>query len=92
MWKVILSAKVEKARKKLPRTIDEIFDLLLQDLEKSGPIRGDWQGFGKLADGRLHCHLRKGRPTYVVVWAEAKAQTIKIIEVLYVGTHEKAPY
>jgi hypothetical protein len=33
----------------------------------------------------------KGRPTYVAVW-EAQDKKIKLVEVLYVGTHEKAPY
>jgi len=38
-----------------------------------------------------HCHLKKGRPTYIAVW-EINDKEIKLVEVTYVGTHEKAPY
>lgn len=36
-----------------------------------------------------HCHLRKGKPTYVACWAVTNENKI---EVFYVGTHEGAPY
>ncbi len=36
-------------------------------------------------------HLKKGRPTYVAIW-EVTDKEIRIIEVIYAGTHEKAPY
>jgi hypothetical protein len=54
-------------------------------------VRGDWPNYSKLAGGRHHCHLKKGKPTYVAVW-EVLDKDIKLIEVQYVGTHEKAPY
>jgi hypothetical protein len=38
-----------------------------------------------------HCHLNKGMPTYVDVW-QVKKRTICLVEVIYAGTHEKAPY
>ena len=38
-----------------------------------------------------HCHLKKGRPTYVAV-REVLDKEIKLIEVIYAGTYEKAPY
>lgn len=50
--------------------------------------------FGKLKNrpGEVyHCHLNKGRPTYVVVW-QVKDRLILLVEVTYVGTHENAPY
>lgn len=59
-------------------------------IEFSGPVRGNWPNYSKLADGRHHCHLKKGKPTYVAVWSEDKATVT--VEVIYVGTHEKAPY
>jgi hypothetical protein len=37
-----------------------------------------------------HCHLVKGNPTYACCW-ELVEKKEKIIEVYYVGTHEKAP-
>jgi hypothetical protein len=54
------------------------------------------QGYSHLSPGTLshdrhHCHLKKGKPTYVAVW-EVKNREIRLIEVTYVGTHEKAPY
>ncbi len=61
------------------------------EIESSGPIRGNWSNYGKLAGNRHHCHLQKGRPTYVAVWKESDNQ-IKLVEVIYAGTHEKAPY
>lgn len=33
----------------------------------------------------------KGKPTYVAVWAEHNRE-IRLIEITYIGTHEKAPY
>jgi hypothetical protein len=64
---------------------------LLRDIELYGPVRGDWPNYGKLGKGRHHCHIKKGKPTYVAVWEE-KDKKIKLIEVTYVGTHERAPY
>jgi len=59
-------------------------------LETVGPVRGNWSNYGKLAKDVRHCHLHKGRPTCVAVWKVFKQK--KRIEVLYVGTHEKAHY
>jgi hypothetical protein len=56
-----------------------------------GPVRGTWPNYGKLSQIRHHCHLKKGHPTYVAVW-EVRDRQVQIIEVLYVGTHENAPY
>lgn len=33
----------------------------------------------------------KGNPTYVAVWREERNE-IRLVEVIYAGTHEKAPY
>lgn len=60
-----------------------------------GPFLPDWPNYSKLhgkkGKDRRHCHLQKGRPTYVCCW-EVINKERKIIEVYYVGTHEKAPY
>lgn len=50
----------------------------------------DLQGVKSNRDLR-HCHLIKGNPTYVCCW-EVVEDEVKIIEVYYAGTHEKAPY
>lgn len=50
--------------------------------------------FGKLKGWpgeAYHCHLNKGRPTYVAVW-QADGGEVRLVEVIYAGTHEKAPY
>ena len=57
----------------------------------TGPVRGDWPNYGKLGPGRHHCHLTKGRPCYVAVWEE-RDNEIKLVEITYAGTREKAPY
>ena len=56
----------------------------------AGPVRGNWPHYSSLGPGRHHCHLKKGRPTYVAVW-EVRDREQRIVEVTYVGTHERAP-
>lgn len=90
-WSVNLSDKVKKSRTKLPRIVESAFKILLAELELKGPVRGNWANYGKLGEGRHHCHLKKGHPTYVAVWEETD-RAVRIIEVTYAGTHEKAPY
>lgn len=90
-WIVTFSKKTAKQYQKLPVTIQDRLDLLAAEIELLGPVRGNWKNYSKLSDIRHHCHLKSGRPTYVVVWEEV-ANTINLIEVIYAGTHEKAPY
>jgi len=90
-WDVRLSRKAAKAAVKLPQAVQLSLAVLAREIELSGPVRGNWPNYGKLAPGRHHCHLKKSRPTYVAVWEE-KAGEVKIVEVVYVGPHEKAPY
>jgi len=89
-WRVTIHKAVEKKLAKLPGKVLDALSRLLADIEIWGPVRGNWPNYSKLADGRHHCHLKKGNPTYVAVWNEDK-DTITV-EVVYVGTHEKAPY
>ena len=90
-WQVALHPKVQKALPKFPARIRDALSLLVKDMRISGPVRGEWAHYGKLSNGRHHCHLKKGHPTYVAVWQEVDGK-IQLIEVTYVGTHEKAPY
>jgi len=90
-WTVKLSRNAEKQKTKLSRPLRQILYALIGDIEAGGPVRGDWPNYGKLANGKHHCHLKKGNPTYVTVW-EVQDKKIKLVEVTYVGTHEKAPY
>jgi mRNA-degrading endonuclease RelE of RelBE toxin-antitoxin system len=89
-WTVTLHKVVQKQLPKLPGKVLDTLARLLADIEFSGPVRGNWPNYSKFADGRHHCHLKKGKPTYVAVWSSDK-ETVTV-EVIYVGTHEKAPY
>lgn len=91
MWEVKLARKVEKALQGLPRSVRDALTTLVLDIEGRGPVRGNWDNYGKLGNNRHHCHLKKGHPTYVAVWVEY-ADGVRIVEVKYVGTHERAPY
>lgn len=95
MWKVSVTAKAVKQLDKLPRAIQERFDLLAKELEVAGPYRANWPHFGKLNVKQnrehYHCHIKSGRPTYVACW-DVVDKEIKFLEVFYVGSHEKAPY
>ncbi len=90
MWSVTVSRSVDKQFPKLPERVRKQLLALMQAIRRDGPVRGDWPNYSKLSGNRHHCHLKKGQPTYVAVWREEKA-TINV-EVLYAGTHEKAPY
>ena len=91
MWNVKIHPKADKMLSKMPRRIVQLFEQLVREMRLKGPVAGDWPNYGKLDRNRHHCHLKKGRPTYVSVWWVVKAES-KAIEVTYVGTHEKAPY
>ncbi len=89
-WIVTYHRKVEKELGKLPVSVQKALYRLAFEIELSGPVRGNWQNYSKLDGNRHHCHLKKGKPTYVAVWTEDKGQIT--VEVVYAGTHEKAPY
>ena len=90
-WQVEYTSKAVKQLKKLPIGIKDVVLTLIMDITEKGPIRGEWPNFSKLGPNECHCHLKKGRPTYVACWRVLDKKN-KIIEVYYVGTHEKAPY
>ena len=90
-WRVVLSGKASKMYRKLPEGIKRIVILLAKEIELLGPVRGDWKNYGKLGVELHHCHLKSGRPTYVACW-RILDKTERLVEVYYVGTHEKAPY
>ena len=90
-WKVAFTGRSKKQAEKLPVKVREVLFQLTQEIEFSGPVRGDWPNYSKLSDNEHHCHLKKGKPTYVAVWREVQGK-VKVVEIAYVGTHEKAPY
>jgi hypothetical protein len=91
IWTVSERRSLNKKVRKLPANVQNLLIVLEKDMEANGPIRRDWPNFSALSDNRYHCHLKKGRPTYVAIW-EVVDKEIKLIEVTYAGRHEKAPY
>jgi len=92
-WEVKVSRKTLKRIQGLPKTIQERLEFLVQRIKQDGPDQ-DWApNYGKIRGTRdcRHCHLKKGRPTYVAVWKVIDLQGKKV-EVTYAGTHEKANY
>jgi hypothetical protein len=87
----MLSGQATKQIDCLPLGVRKNLIALMREIEISGPVRGNWPNYGPLGKDRYHCHLKKGRPTYVAVW-EIMDKAIKIVEVIYAGTHERAPY
>lgn len=95
-WTTKFTKKAVKQVEVLPDSVKHLLFLLAKDLEQNGPATsGCWKNYGKFKGignvDKRHCHLVKGKPTYVCCW-EVIDRSIKILEIHYVGTHEKAPY
>jgi len=94
LWKVIFSRKADKQKGKLPPDIADTLYLLRRALGFKGPVVPSWPHFGKIVgskSGHYHCHLNRGHPTYVVVW-QIVNRMIRVLEIQFVGTHEKVDY
>ena len=89
-WTVTLHRKVDKELASLQVAVQKHLFRLMFEIELMGPVRGNWDNYSKLTGNKHHCHLKKGRPTYVAVWTENKENIT--VEVIYAGTHENAPY
>jgi mRNA-degrading endonuclease RelE of RelBE toxin-antitoxin system len=92
-WDVKFRSRAKKQAKDLPVQIQERLFALVMEIRGLGPTRTTWPNYGKIK-GRKdchHCHLKKGRPTYVAVWKVTDKQN-RYVEVRYVGTHENADY
>ncbi len=90
-WRIEFTNRARKQKMKLPVRVQETLYQLVKEIEKLGPVCGDWPNYSRLPGGRHHCHLKKGKPTYVAVWQHDAGQ-VRVVEVVYVGSHEKAPY
>ena len=95
-WTVTYSRKADKQRNALPEKIRATMAVLAKEISEYGPMRKNWHNFGSLQGKGLpcntyHCHLKKGKPTYVSCWYIVN-KALKKVEVFYVGTHENAPY
>jgi hypothetical protein len=95
-WTVGFSPKAKRQIRKLEKENPKICGLaaiLAKEIEVSGPWRNNWPHYSPLQghENSFHCHLKEGKPTYVACWC-IENKKIKIVEIFYVGTHEKAPY
>lgn len=96
-WEIEKTKKLEKQINALPKDIKTIAYALMADIEDSGAYQPSWPNYSSLKKGKgipadaFHCHLKRGKPTYVACWCITDKKR-KIIEVYYVGTHENAPY
>ena len=91
-WQVVIGVRVQKKMlPKLPDAVQLQLARLVKEISLLGPVRGDWPNYSALGDKQHHCHLKKGRPTYVACW-RVENNKVRLVEVYYAGTHEKAPY
>lgn len=90
-WTVVLTKKAQKQKRDLPEAVQLKLLALLKEIEVAGPVRGNWPNYSKLGGMRHHCHIKDGQPTTVACW-EVTGTEVKLVEVYYVGTREKAPY
>ena len=86
-YRIKIKKKVTRGLKKLPKKIQKLLFLLIEDLKADGPIQKSWQNFSPLEENKFHCHLTY---RYVACWAWRQGEIE--IEVYYVGSREKAPY
>ena len=92
-WSVKFTGRAKKQKEKLPERFQDTLEFLVADIETHGPVVPAWPNYGKLKGkpDYHHCHLNKGKPRYVAVW-KVTNNAIQLVEVRYVGTHEKADY
>lgn len=90
-WTVTFTKRVLKQVRALPTAAQDALRRLLLDIRDAGPVQMGRPNLGKILGkpGCHHCHIQKGRPTFVVVWCVSGEHSV---EVLYVGTHEGANY
>lgn len=92
-WTIDFTKRASKQYNELPENIRLRMLALLKDLRLKGYMQSSWPNFSPLNKQNMtyHCHIKKGKPTYVVCW-QVISKNNKTIEVYYVGTHESAPY
>jgi hypothetical protein len=90
-WTVKFTNTARRGVAKLPAKVHDAVEFLTSDMETAGPVLPRWPHYGKITGHSRchHCHILRGRPTYVAVWRETGDNEI---EVSYVGTHEGADY
>ncbi len=72
---------------KLPEKERYILSVLLENIEKHGPVQPGFRNFSRLGKNRYHCHLSYH---WVACWECRSGKYV--VEVYYVGSRESAPY
>jgi len=86
-YTVTILKKALKDIKKAPDRIQRKFEILVEDLESSGPEQPHWPNYSMLGKVTYHCHLDY---RWVACWRHEKDSII--IEVYYAGSRENARY
>ena len=64
-WHVRLSKKAEKSLGKLPKPVLQTLTALMHQIEKSGPVRGDWSTTASSApNGTIVMSRREDQPMW----------------------------
>ena len=63
--RVRIKKKANRGLNKLPKNIQKLLFLLIEDLKAEGPIQKSWHNFSPLGENKYHCHLSY---RYVVCW------------------------
>lgn len=82
-----LTKSAAKKARQMPKSARQDLVLLLEELEKEGPIQPEWSNYSKLSKNEYHCHLSY---SWVACWRNEKNSLL--IEVYYAGSRENAPY
>ena len=87
IFQVELSKSAAKKARQMPKSARQDLILLLEELEKEGPLQPEWPNYSKLGKNEYHCHLSY---SWVACWRNEKNSLL--IEVYYAGSRENAPY
>lgn len=87
-WDITIHKKASKQIAKIPKREQEMLKALLRELNVQGPILPNWPNYSKLGPDLYHCHLGY---KWVACWRLVD-QTLRLIELYYVGSRENAPY
>ena len=91
LWNLGFTKKAAKQERKLLPKVKKKLEVILDNLEKSGPVV-NCMNFSKIENSRygehlFHCHINYRNS---VIWRVHKEE--KFIQIIYVGSREKAPY
>ena len=58
-YTVKIKKKISKKLLKLPKSVQKLFFLLVEDLKEDGPKQNSWPNFSPLGKDKFHCHLNE---------------------------------